>query len=224
MSIELGLFTLLSLATVSGYVQTPKGGLPGSSDLQRPTFQELGIQGAPISDRLIKFHSGFYMGYQQIRLKGDVILPQPLKTYRIPIPAKTPMESDIKFDWYRVGYVYAIHPKNSRWKLSPEIEVAMLDFDYRFKIPLISTGRAYHHVGVRIGFTFEYPINDTVTFSFHRSISLPWPKRLQITSQRMGFQIQSIAMGHQETQIWFKDGQKLPNYLSFNGDGVFLSF
>lgn len=224
MSIKLGLLVLMSIADVSGYVQTPKGGQPGTTDVQRPTLQELGIQQAPIVDRVIRLDhgkQGIYLGYQQIQLQGHTKLVQPLLTYKISIPRSTPIDSTVKFDWYRLGYFYAIGPKSGAWSVAPIIQLVLFDFDYRFKTSLANTGRAYHHVGIRIGIHARYKLTDTITLTFHRSMSLPWPKILQISLQQDALEIRTksnekLMIGQQSMQIRFKDSQKMPNELYLN--------
>ena len=131
MTIKLGLLILFSIANVNGYVQTPKGGQPGTTDVRRPTLQELGIHQAPIVDRVIRLDKGkqgIYLGYQQIQLQGHTTLLQPLRTYKTWLPSYTPMESTIKFDWYRLGYFYTIQPKSGAWSIAPIIQLVLFDF------------------------------------------------------------------------------------------------
>jgi hypothetical protein len=205
-----------SIAQLSGYVQTPIGGRPGTSDLQRPSLEELGIQEAPIIDKTMRVRQGvwgLYTGYQQIRAEGDARLQIALKTYGRLIPANTKLQSGIKFDVYRLGLAYR----------GIAIELVLLDFGYRFKTPEVASGRAYRHAGMRVGFTNS----KGTTF-----ISLPgWKKsgtrKLTITTKRTPIEIginthdKSIS-GWQSINIEFKDAQPLPNHLLLRAEGVYI--
>src|SRR6266566_929454 len=66
---------------VSGYLQTPSGGQPGTTSRHRPTLEELGIDTASIFDGEIRPGVGdheLYVGGQWIRMSEDATLDEDL--------------------------------------------------------------------------------------------------------------------------------------------------
>jgi hypothetical protein len=197
----------VSMRSLTGYVQTPIGGRPGTSDLLRPRLNELGIERAPVLEQAITQHHlgwNIYTGYEQIRAQGDTQLKTALKTYGRFILPRTPLQTGIKFDWYRLGGAYPVRLWwGDLYEMAPAIELVLLDFGYRFKTPLMASGRVYRHVGVRIGFTLKHRVNNQWTTRAY-FFSIPRLGRLSILTD---------TFFTQKTAIIFKDSQPLPNHL-----------
>ena len=60
---EVGISIRQGYAPISGYVQTPAGGQPGTSDLKRPTFEELGIDNTTYTDIGLRYRTDRYTPY-----------------------------------------------------------------------------------------------------------------------------------------------------------------
>jgi hypothetical protein len=201
-----------SISHLMGYVQTPIGGRPGTSDLYRPRLEELGIK-KPVSifgQTITQHQRGWdvYTGYEKIRAEGDTRLKESLTTYGRFIQAKTPLKAGIKFDWYRFGFAYPVYVWfGDGWEIAPAIELVVLDFGYRFKTPLLASGRTYRHVGVRIGGILKGRL-DNQSVIWKGFVSIPGRLAISTFSHSVGQDYFPYL------DISFKDSQPLPNWLS----------
>ena len=129
----------LRYGPIDGYVQTPRGGAPGTTTRERPTFNELDIDdfiSPEVSMRLHWREHGLYAGGSLVRLDGNSVLDTTLVSQGATFPAGTPVESEVQLDWYRFGYQYRFAWTNegsAGFSLSPAAGVALLNFDYRLE-------------------------------------------------------------------------------------------
>jgi hypothetical protein len=207
-----------SYGVPSGYVQTPRGGAPGSSDVERPTFSELGVKPSAILSYAHLWKSPLLTvssGHQFIRLQGETSVKRSLKTYGFLIPAKTSLKSKTRFDWYWLGAGLPLHWND--WRFSPYLGLSLLDFSYYFQTPSLHAERAYHHVTLRKGFSFEYPLIDNISLVLFRAESLPLFRELDIRDWLMGIKIKTSQgedfIGLQRIRINYQDKQAMPNHL-----------
>jgi hypothetical protein len=164
---------------VSGYVQTPSGGEPGTTSSKRPRFSELGIDNASMADVAATgawHNEELYLGAQIIRLSGDATLDEPLVSHGTNFPAGTSVSSDIQLDWYRFGYRHRFELLDDRsLTISPGVGAAVLDFSYRLDAsgagPL--TSRSY----VKIGPQLALDLNGGRTTDRFRSNWIYWACR-----------------------------------------------
>ncbi|HEX8522575.1 MAG TPA: hypothetical protein VF669_09990 [Tepidisphaeraceae bacterium] len=123
---------------VTGYVQTPSGGEPGTSSIRRPRFSEIGINDANLYDIRA---TGSYEGYglvgdaEFVRLSGAQRLRQTLISQAVTFPAGTRVSADVQLDWYEIAYRhrFALWQSPSgrpQIELFPSIGVAIFDFAY----------------------------------------------------------------------------------------------
>ena len=216
--------TNLYYGSVNGFAQTPSGGSPGTSSNERPTLDELGIDHTLFYDCLIGSQwqrFGLYGGYQRIRPNGTSTLSTTLVTHGITIPAGTAGNSDLQFDWYRVGggYDFYFH----KLTLTPEIELAYLKFSYLLNYGS-ATKRSYSPATMRVGLNSLYQFNSHIALNI-TAVTSTYLTALNITDlqARMKFKIlqhRSFAttffVGTGYTRISFKDKQPLPNHVLFN--------
>jgi hypothetical protein len=94
-----------------GHIQIPKGGQPGTTSPDRPTYQELGIDStwAPALD--LRFALGrhrLHLGGAYWMLHGDANLRQPLTSHEDFYPAGTAVtsSSEIGETWLSYGYAF----------------------------------------------------------------------------------------------------------------------
>ena len=124
----------LRYGPISGYVQTPRGGAPGTTSAQRPTFRELNRDdffSPEVSLRLRWREHGLYAGASLVRLDGDSTLNTPLVSQGTSFPAGAAVKSEVQLDWYRLGYQYRITWSNeagTSLSLSPAVGAALLNF------------------------------------------------------------------------------------------------
>lgn len=203
-------------AAIHGYLQTPLGGRPGSSSIKRPTFAELGADHVSLYDKVFSLQQGkfvLYSGYEKIRPQAMQQLVYPLKTYGTQIAQGTLMRSDIQFDWYRLGGAYYGLLIDKLW-LIPQLELAILDFAYRFTTDT-RRGRAYHHATLRLGLTAQYPYNPLSYFTLSGATSLS-PSQFGISTLAAQFHIKlpgnrTCFLGAKYLKIYYRDGQDMPN-------------
>lgn len=101
-----------------GYLQTPAGGAPGSTDLERPTFAELDLEGGSyrwLSGRVdwrgqddtgamsvagVPVHLRLLVRYEQIADEADAVLAVPLRIWGRTLPAGDALHSKASFDGF----------------------------------------------------------------------------------------------------------------------------
>lgn len=99
-----------------GYLQTPAGGAPGSTDLERPTFAELDLDGGGyrwlsgsadwhgrddaglFSVGGVPVHIRLQVRYEQIGDEADAVLAKPLRIWGRTLPAGDSIRSEVSFD------------------------------------------------------------------------------------------------------------------------------
>lgn len=144
---------------IKGFVQTPAGGSPGSTDRHRPRLGELGIHDAFIGMASASYASGpneLFAGLEFIDLSGSGTLRNDLVTHGVTFPAGTRVRSDVSLDWYRLGYRYRFNflaAENGAPQLSaaPYVDGVLWNFDYRIRGDGVRTSRGYLKPTVQLG-------------------------------------------------------------------------
>lgn len=218
--------TSINWGPVNGFVQTPSGGRPGTSSIKRPTLDDLNIDESTYYDVLLAWYwrkSSLYVGSQFIRLSGSGILGKDIVSHGIPLSAGTPFDSDIAFDWYRLGISYSFFGQGGMPTISPKIEVAFLNFDYILDTPEGKAVRSYVKLAPRVGMEIKMPLQDIVDLKLDAATSIPFSNTPIISnvSAELGAHIlpkSSIVdarifsrFGFQ--RIDYEDNQELPNHV-----------
>jgi len=210
---------------MSGYVQTPMGGKPGTSDIRRPTFSELNM-------RQVFYHgldvaakwqpNTIYLGARSVRLSGEGVLQGPLVS-RIPFEAGSPFTARVGFDWYRAGFVRDIPIRGETpVAISPLIELALLDFSYALDTPDRSVSRDYAKGTLRLGIQGTLLRDEFIGLRARAAGSLPLSNTPRITSLdvrlsvpfiRKGNVRAALAMESGVVYIDYEDNQELPNHI-----------
>ena len=123
---------------IDGFVQTPKGGNPGSTSSKRPTFEELGFDTISIYEGSIRAdwdaHS-IFGGAQIARLSGRSRLDEELTSQNITFPAGSYVDADIQLDWYWLEYLYSfdLSPEGRRnvFTVAPGAGISVFAFHYK---------------------------------------------------------------------------------------------
>lgn len=212
---------------LQGFVQTPIGGTPKTSDIRRPNFAELGIKQIDITEQQLQIPCGsliFYIAYQQIRPKNSLKLATPLLTYGRLFAKDTVFNTVIQFDYYRFGIALPLKIL-TKLQLTPKVELDVFDFDYRINTPDYQRGRNYHHLTLRSGFAAVYSINADFVVHYQRLQTPALFNALDIKSELFGFNSKALAinLAKQTQKIEFKDNQPLPNHLLLQTEAVYLS-
>jgi len=215
---------------VSGHVQTPSGGRPGTTSSDRPTFGEIGINTASIFDAeampALGDH-GLYFGGQWVRLSGERRLEQSLVSQGQTFTVGSRVKSDVQLDWYRIGYRYRIQRgdeaglelKNT--EIYSRLGAAILDFHYQLDGPGSGdVDRAYVKAAPQMGVEMEWHATNhlslagelTSTLPFR---SLPWIVTAQVEGKFRFIEKNGIALtgfiGAGYEKISFHDHQDLSN-------------
>jgi hypothetical protein len=211
---------------VSGYLQTPAGGAPGTSDHERPTFDELDIDDVvyagiaaflPLSER-----TRIYVGGEWIDMSSSGTLDEPLIS-RVPFPAGASFDATVAFDWYRLGLEHRIDLAGPRFRIAPKVELAVLEFDYELRTPDQSADRAYAKPAARVGVELTWRASDAVGLSLEGSASLPYPDTMPMIATTGGriearlVDTDDLAVllfaGAGLLYIDYEDSQDLPNHI-----------
>ena len=157
---------------IDGQLQTPTGGMPGTTTVGRPTLEELGLDYASIFAAEASFGAGaheFYFYTQLNRLYGDVTLEETFMSQGRTFPAGSRVHSDVKLDLYRLGYRHRIETGSRRdgapqFFLYPSAGIAIFAFDMQ----LDGDGgayvdRPYAKGAPEFGLGFEWLATDQLT-------------------------------------------------------------
>ena len=201
-------------APITGYLQTPAGGKPGTSDIKRPTFGELGIDDAAYTDVDILYRTGQFAAYASARfiaLDSSGVLEKDLTTHGQNFLQGEPYRNDTVFNIYHLGV------QDDFGSLTGKIELALMDFDYKFRTAEVSTERSYTKTTVRLGIEKSFKF-DKLDITVEASGSLPLPNTPSIYSA--GAMVRywladslNIGVGVQYFYLDYEDNQDLPNHL-----------
>jgi hypothetical protein len=201
-------------APISGYLQTPAGGNPGTSDRKRPTFKELGVDDATYTDVDLYYQRGPYVPYVAMRfLSADSsgILDENLTTQGQSFLKGEPYSQKTSFDIYRLGL------KRDLTYFTPKIELAFMDFNYDFRTAGASAKRSYVKPAVRLGAEKSFNF-DRLDVEIEASGSVPLSNTPDIYS--VGVEVKygiaeglNVGVGVQYFYLDYEDNQDLPNHL-----------
>ena len=215
---------------VSGHLQTPSGGRPGTSSKDRPSLGEIGINTASIYDAEIMpsfGDHGMYFGGQWIGLSGERNLEQSLVSQGNTFLLGSRVKSDVQLDWYRIGYRYRIQRGDEAGLELPNTEIysrlgaAILDFHYQLDGPGAGdVDRAYIKAAPQMGVEMEWhatkkfslagELTSTLPFS-----SMPWIVTAQLEGKYKFIEKGSLGisglLGAGYEKISFHDHQDLSN-------------
>jgi hypothetical protein len=137
-----------------GFLQTPRGGEPGTSSSRRPTFDELGVGtttelGIAAATTWRRHEIAFE--WDLMLLGGESVLARDLVSQGDAFPAGTTFESDSWIGTYRLGYRYRIDVPLwgcERLVVKPGVGVTALDVNYQTTgSNFRDTDRSYMHGG-----------------------------------------------------------------------------
>jgi len=201
-------------APISGYLQTPAGGGPGTSDMKRPTFKELDVDHTAYTDIDLYYRSRKYTPYIGLRLMdvdSSGILEQDLTTRGQTFLIGDSYDHETSFNIYRFGTKYDFA------YLSPKVELALMDFDYEFESTGIQVKRSYTKTTVRLGAEKTFRI-DALDIMFEASGSVPLSNTPEIFTVGAGVkywfaEYVNVGLDVQYFYLDYEDDQDLPNHL-----------
>lgn len=209
---------------VTGFIQIPKAGMPGSTTPHRPTLNELGINNN--SDFDIEAGAnwqriGVYAGAQILRMKKTATLGSALITHNILIPAGSTVNTKLRLDWYRFGGYYKFFFYHNRFIVKPKAEMDLWNFSYR--ITNFNVLRKFWQFAFRLGVDTDYYFTKRLYFSANAAVSVPVTYLQIITVDgKLNYQLKSwkkvmpvLFAGINYTHIDFEDRQNMPNHINY---------
>ena len=170
---------------VSGHVQTPRGGQIGTTNHDRPTFGEIGINTASIFDAEVMpaiGDHGMYIGGQWIRLEGERNLEQSLLSQGETFLLGSRVESHVQLDWYRLGYRYRIQRGDEeglelpRTEIYSRVGVAMLDYRYDLDgAGGTEVNQDFIRLAPQMGVEMEWRATNRISLAGELTSTLPFP-------------------------------------------------
>lgn len=201
-------------APVSGYLQTPAGGNPGTTDKKRPTLKELGVDDVTYSDIDFHYQIDPYTPYAGIRLlstDSSGFLEEDLTTQGQNFTKGEYFNHETSFNIYRFGV------KRDFTYLKAKIEMAFMEFDYEFETDGATAKRSYIKSTVRLGAEKSFKF-DKFEIVVESSGSIPLSNTPDIYS--VGAMAKyyfvtniNIGMGVQYYYLNYEDNQSVPNHL-----------
>jgi len=218
---------------VSGHLQTPSGGRPGTSSKDRPSLGEIGINTASIYDAEIMpsfGDHGMYFGGQWIGLSGERRLDETLISQGETFLAGSRVKSDVSMDWYRIGYRYRIQRGDDAGAELPATEiysrlgVAIWDFRYRLDgAGGVQADRSYIKAAPQMGVEMEWHAtrNFSLAGEFTSTLpfpSMPWIVTVQLEGKYKFFDKNGVGLsgflGAGYEKINFHDHQDVSNEIN----------
>lgn len=144
-----------------GYLQTPAGGAPGSTDLERPTFAELNLDGGnyrwlagavewrrrddegAFSVAGVPVHLLLRIRYEQIGDEAETVLATPLRIWGRTLPAGDSVRSEVSFDGFSLALTGVFNLADG---VTAELGAgaAWTAYDFFMVSPRHHAERAYH--------------------------------------------------------------------------------
>jgi hypothetical protein len=162
---------------VSGYLQTPRGGAPGSTSPRRPTLEEIGVGEAfepgVLARLAFKRHRG-RLEWNQLRLHGDATLSETLVSQANTFPAGTAVSSDTDLMGLAAsyGYLFELPVGGERVALVPGVGVRGVRFNYQMTASNgLSTDRLYASYAPDVGLDWEWRPRGRGTLRFSGHVS-----------------------------------------------------
>ncbi len=219
-----------SYGQIRGYAQTPLGGAPFSTSDRRPKFDELGIDMMTMVN--LSLSAGMdshylYGSAHLVNLNGKNTLDEELIFHGRGYPAGTRVRSDVKLNWYEIGYQYNIYfgKKPMNLRMAPTVAFALWDFSVELESSNGKDGRSYMKGTPRLGLDFEWFPAKRFSVSGKAIGSLPFNNLPNIyTVGLVGkYNLVEISrlkvlllMGVEYNWIDFKDNQTVPNHVKAN--------
>jgi hypothetical protein len=174
--------TLLYMGgNVTGSLQTPVAHAIASTSANRPTLSGLGIDTANIGDAEFGVgwgNSQIFIGAQYNHMSGNSTLGRSLVSGGVTFPAHSQLSSDVRMDWYRLGYRYTFVLDTAPngvpdLTIAPMVDVLYWDYGYSVDAGRIGhAGNSLQRWGFQLGGTFAWR---------------PWGGRLSIEGNLAAF-------------------------------------
>jgi len=205
---------------IDGFVQIPKGGQYGTTTVERPTFDELGINKIGFSSLKLQAEWDRLITYGEVRYKvfdGKSILQKELITHSKFIPAGSNIHTKHEYIGYNIGVGYNIS-KFDKFRFAPVIEFSANDFEYKYSADTldnknISSKRSFGWGQLNIGFNSSYKFTDKYSLEFnikngieHDSVRKYYD--LELVNNYEIYKNLHVLLGVEYEKVHFRDTQQ----------------
>jgi hypothetical protein len=213
---------------VHGFVQTPRGGSPGTTNNKRPTLKEMDIKYAAMGDVSLTAglrNHAIYSGARLVQLKGENVLDSTLISHGMTFPAGSSVKGNVQLNWYQVGYQHRFFYSNGQgtsFGLNPAVGFALLDFKYKLEGGGSLADRSYMKVAPQIGLDWEWKPKGRFSVTGGVWGSLPiYDMPFILSTEVVGnFRLWGkggsrglLFLGIGYDRVEYKDKQEVPNHI-----------
>ena len=238
--LELGIDAAVLYGPIHGFVQVPLGGNVGTTSPHRPSLDELGIHNAvlwDVSPRLRWKNLLLFGGYSGLELSSSGVLSQDLVSHGVAFAAGSPFNADIQLNVGNAGAGWIFAFDDGKLRVTPKVDVAILDFSYSLDSPGASAKRAYRVTAGRLGLETSYELPYGFALELDGVASIPvsdWPQLAGVDARvKYRFSVgpvhPALFLGLGGRWIDFHDSQTVPNHINVSTGalvtgGVSVSF
>jgi hypothetical protein len=176
---------------IQGHLQTPRDGEPAMTSRHRPRLDELGIDQTRTGDIWLNLSydlHGLYFGVRLTDLSERDTLDSPLLSQGQTFPAGARVDSDVRLDWYRLGYRYhiPIDWDGRPVEIYPSIGVTLFDSRYRLSnAGPEDVGCSYVKAGIQAGLAGVVPLTHRLSLSAQALVPIPFSASADIFSSQL---------------------------------------
>jgi hypothetical protein len=209
---------------ITGLAQTPKGGQPGTTTLDKPTFADLGIHHAGTWELGLGIdHHGYVaqLQYRKLGARGSKTLNQDLITHDRLITAGNQFHLQVDYDWSSLGIGKAIPFYG--FVLTPMLAANWIWYEYDYHSIPAASNRAFTFFGGTFGAILR---KDWQRWGFDLEAKLPIPaNNVQLYTFKAGIDYQLFQSVHHIRElprlsveclrVDYEDEQTIPNHIRY---------
>jgi hypothetical protein len=211
---------------LQGYTQIPKGGNLNSTSLERPSFDEMGLQHnvffhADVSLHVRSFFA--FVDYYRFTPSKNFTLDNSLITHSLFIPAGSTMDVSVHYNWYQGGLGYQTENLLDQWQLQFTLAANWFKLHYDFWSPIASSSRYFTQVTATAGLDALHALSEHWLIDLSGEVALPLTT-LRMLQLGLGFRYLFTPCRSQSPfaqltlgmlYLDFEDRQKLPNHFKY---------
>lgn len=211
---------------LQGYTQIPRGGDFATTSYQRPSFDELGLTHDPFVhiEAKLSHQRGFvFCDYFRFTPHQDSTLSKDLRSHSFLIPAGSPLDVRVHYNWYQTGIGFNTLDYFETWQFQPTIAANFVKFNYRFWAPTAKSRRHFDLMVPTFGLRAQHPLSRKWELEIEGETSTPMGRltlanaeiglNYILTSTRYGALFPRMMLGI--IHIDFQDQQKIPNHFRY---------
>lgn len=224
---------------VEGFIQSPSGGRLGTTMVQRPQLDELGMNEIGRIEYLLTQENQFwrfYLGYDQSQMSNKLRLERDLVSQATYLSSGEEVTADVKLDLFRLGFGRRFHREISGRSLLlyPCVELTAFDFHYEVnrtaesdrkaavpeglveeEMPEVRYGdinRSYTKTGIRLGARAEYLLGWRLALTARFLNSLDIDNQPQVRTASLGLRYRVSESEHEASYLYLRLGREVLDY------------